>query len=425
MRKWVLLFTAVFLFGHESAAKANEADILKEIEQLKLRIAQLEEKLKERPAEETTWQEESESEKGAKDVLEEKLGTLSIHGGVVGYYQGASKSKIGGTHFGNPDGAGFAADLEFSFEPIENGEFFLRLHAGEGDGADRQLEEAGALFADLNTINDDNPGDGGFDLLECFYTHRFLDERFFFSIGKTEPVVFIDDNAFANDEVGQFVGKPFVNDPVLDSEDEFGPLAAFGFWPSDCFSLVALIQSSSHSLAAQDQQKDVWDDIFEKPLFAGQLTYSPAFQKLQGTYRLYGWVQTYDHPEVTGNGTDEGWGLGLSCDQQISEKVGLFGRFGYHNDEVYEVPWFYSLGTAITGLIPSREEDEIGFGFAGLKANDDLPDDGTEFHLEGYYKSVLSEYLALTLDLQYVVNPLGDSSNDDVFAGMVRGEFSF
>jgi hypothetical protein len=320
-----------------SVAYADETDIRREIEALKQRISELEAKLKQKEAEEKKETLERKKESEAINLIAKKLGTLSIHGGVVGYYQGASKAKIGGTSFENPDGAGYVADLELSFEPIENGEFYLRLHAGEGDGADRDLEEAGALFADLNTMNDDNPGDGDFDLLECYYTHSFLDGRLFFSIGKTEPVVFIDDNEFANDEAGQFVGKPFVNDPVLDSEDEFGPLMAVGFSPSERFSLVALIQSSSHPLAAEDEQKDIWEDIFEKPLFAGQLTYSPAIGGLGGNYRLYGWVQTYDHPEIDGSGTDEGWGIGISVDQKINEKVGLFGRLGYHNEEVYEV----------------------------------------------------------------------------------------
>jgi carbohydrate-selective porin OprB len=33
--------------------------------------------------------------------------------------------------------------------------------------------------------------------------------------------------------------------------------------------------------------------------------------------------------------------------------------------------------------------------------------------------------MAITPDLQYVVNPLGDSHNDDVFAAMLRAELSF
>ena len=98
MRRWVLLITAVCFFGSVSVARCTESEILKEIEQLKQRIAQLEERLEQQEAEESSQRDEAASGTTATDVLGEKFGSLSIHGGVVGYYQGASKSKIGGNH---------------------------------------------------------------------------------------------------------------------------------------------------------------------------------------------------------------------------------------------------------------------------------------------------------------------------------------
>jgi hypothetical protein len=367
---------------------------------------------------------EKELETVTKAILE-RIGSLSIHGGVVGFYQGTNDVKIDGEEFRNPDGAGFVADLELTFSPIEGSEMLLRIHAGEGDGADRELEAEGALFADLNTLNDDNPGDDGLRLLDVFYTHAFLDEKFFFSIGKTEPLAFVDDNAFANDEYAQFVGKPLVNNPVLDSENEYAPLVALRARPAEAFALTLVLQSSSRPLLDEEQQKSSFDNIFDKPFLAGQLAFSPALGDHEGNYRIYGWAQTYDHPKLTGDGSKEGWGIGLSLDQEIHEKVGLFARFGYQNEEVYEVPWFWSAGTQIKGLLPVREEDELGMGVAGLHANKDLQNDGTELHLEAYWRVAFGEHFALSPDIQYVINPLGDHDNDGVVAGMLRGEAYF
>jgi hypothetical protein len=360
-----------------------------------------------------------------KETLKEKLGSLSIHGGVVGYYQGMTDATIGGMDFKNPDGAGITADLELSFKPMDNGEAFLRLHAGEGDGADKDLEPEGGLFADLNTLNDDNTGDEAVKLLEAFYTHKFFDDRLFVSIGKTEPLVFIDDNAFANDEKSQFVGKPFVANPMLCGEDEYAPLLALGVSPIEPLTLTVLVQSSSYPRLEEDRQKGKFDDIFTNPMVAGQLTYTVKMGELEGNYRAYGWSQTYGHPKIRGKGTDEGWGIGLSVDQMVYENIGLFARVGYHNDEVYEVPWFWSGGVHLQGIIPSRDEDTLGLGVAGLVANDDLNSEGTEYHLEAYYRIVLSEHMAISPDLQYVIDPLGDSDNDGVLAGMMRAELSF
>lgn len=367
----------------------------------------------------------AETEKEATDDQGEEGSFFSIRGTVVGYYQGADGFESGGVRFGNIDAGDYVADLEVTVVPVKGGELYARLHTGDGDGADRRLEEEGALFADLNTLNDDNTGDGDLDMLELVYTQRFLEDRWFVALGKTEPLVFMDDNALANCEVGQFWGKPFVNNPMLDSEDEYAPLVAVGFSPRERFSLVGVYQSSSRPRREGSEQKDKYKDGFDEPFVGGQLTYSPQLGDREGNYRLYGWVQAYDQPEVTGSGTDKGWGIGISADQALTERLGVFGRFGYSNEKVYEVPWFWSLGAVLTGPIPGRAEDQIGVGIAGLKANEDFADDDTELHSELYYRSVVCEHFALTFDFQYVANPLGDSGNDDVVAGGIRGEISF
>jgi carbohydrate-selective porin OprB len=152
---------------------------------------------------------------------------------------------------------------------------------------------------------------------------------------------------------------------------------------------------------------------------------------LEGNYRLYGWYAGYDHSKLDAerNPIDgekaKGWGIGLSADQQITEMIGLFGRFGWNNEDVYVVKWEASGGVNLTGLIPGREEDTIGLGFAGLVPDSRFTQDDPEYHLEVYYRIAVTENLAFTPDVQYVWNPGGDSDNDGVFAGMVRGEFNF
>jgi len=360
-----------------------------------------------------------------KDAIMEELRTLSIHGGLLGYYQGRNGPAIGDGSYSRTDGAGFAADLELEFQPFKNGELFMRVHAGEGEGADRYLVDNGALFANLNTIADNNSGNDGLSLLEAFYTQAFFDCRFFVSVGKTEQAVFIDDNAFANDEYVRFTGKAFVNNPMLDSEDEYGPLVAISFAPTEKLNLTVLYESTSRPRLEEHDQKSAWDNILDHPFIGGQITYSPEWYGLTGNYRLYGWGATYDHPKISSNGTDAGWGIGLSFDQKVHDKVGLFARFAYSNDKVYEAPWFWSAGTSLRGIIPSRDEDEFGIGIAGLKANDDLAHKGTEYHLEAYYRIALSEHFAIAPDIQYVIDPLGDSANDNVVAGMIKGQFTF
>ena len=435
MRKLILLMFMLMLVCLPSMVWASDADLRKELEELKERVKKLEAQLEEKEQS----QKEEIGTRGAeleaiKKGFEERFGTLSLHGGVVGYWQGANEPEIGGEDFRSSNGAGYTADLELTFRPTERGEFFMRLHAGEGEGADKDLKPRGALFANLNTLDDDNPDGQFMNLLEAFYTQKLLEEKVYFSIGKTHPAVFIDNNAYANDEKTQFVGKPFVNNPVLNSEDEYAPLVAIGVSPLDNLSLVALAQSSFHGGA-----KDAWNNVQDQPFLAAQLTCSPKIGDRAGHYRVYFWDATYDHPDLTDPETEKsGWGVGLSLDQEISEQAGVFARFAYNNKSVYPVEWFWSVGTSLKGLFPEREEDELGVGIAGLvttnnlnKANADTgflltgDNEGTEYHLEAYYRIRISEYFSVTPDLQYVINPLGDSRNDDVVAAMLRAHISF
>jgi len=434
---WVALLTVLLIMGGGGRGLAAvESDIQKEIELLKARITELEQRLNEQEAAGKKQAAKTEKTIGEKidEVLGDRFGSLSIHGSIVGYWQGANEPEIGGVNFNSSNGAGYAADLELTFQPLEHGEFYMRLHAGEGQGADKDLAPSGALFANLNTIADDNPHGQFMNLLEAFYTHKFLNGGLSVAIGKTEQERFIDENAFANDEKTQFVGKPFVNNPVLDGENEYGPIIAATVSPLENLSLVALIASSSHG-----GRKDSWNNVQDQRFLAAQLAYSPKIGERAGHYRVYAWDATYDHPDLTHPDTDKpGWGVGLSLDQEIFEKVGVFARFAYNNKHVYPVEWFWSLGAGLKGVVPTRGDDVLGIGIAGLVATGDLDkatadtgflltgdNEGTEYHLEAYYRIAISEHVAITPDVQYVVNPLGDSHNDDVLAAMLRAELSF
>jgi carbohydrate-selective porin OprB len=89
------------------------------------------------------------------------------------------------------------------------------------------------------------------------------------------------------------------------------------------------------------------------------------------------------------------------------------------------VNWEASGGVDVKGLIPGRDEDNLGIGFAALIPDSRFDANEPEYHLEAYYRIAVTENLAFTPDLQYVWNPGGDSDNDGILAGMVRAEFNF
>jgi carbohydrate-selective porin OprB len=443
---WVVLCALLFIAGTSGRALADNATILKEIQSMKERIEELEQKLEEQ--ESLATRQVAQTEKNIEDkigeALEERFGTLEIHGGALLYYQGSQVSQLNGENADSPSGAGFTADLELTWKPAlpftEDGQFYARVHAANGSGADRGGKDnnpVNVLLGNLNTIADDDSGEGietGIKMLEAFYTQGFWDKKLQVSAGKAEQVRFLDQNAFANDQHSQFVGKPFVNNTVVASENEYTMLAGAEFKPFDLLSLSVVGASTSRPYVEgsplADSSKSKYDNVFSTPFLGGQVTVSPKFGGLEGNYRLYGWYAGYNHSKLDSDRNftgqkDKGWGIGVSADQQVTPMIGLFGRFGWNNDDVYVVGWEASGGVNLKGLIPGRDEDNLGLGFAALTPRDRYSENDPEYHLEGYYRIAVTENLAFSPDLQYVWNPGGDSSNDGVFAGMLRGEFNF
>jgi hypothetical protein len=442
----LLALVLAFVVSVGSEAYGNPPDLAQEIEALKQKVAELEQQLNQQKAAQQKV-ERRIAEKIHEEVeehLDERFGSLEIHGGAILYYQGSQTGKLDGEHADSPSGAGFTADLELTWKPalplLEDGQFYARIHAGDGTGADRSGSRnnnpVNVLLANLNTIADDNTGgDTGLNLLEAHYTHEFFDNTIKMTGGKAKNLMFLDGNAFANNEKQQFVGKPFVNNSVLDSESEYTPLLGADFKPIDLLTLSVVGTSTSRPLVEgtplADTAKSKYDNVFSTPFLGSQLTVSPKFGELAGNYRLYGWWAGYNHSKLDSDRnpvagrSEKGWGLGISADQQITENIGLFGRFAWNNDDVYVVQWEASGGLSLKGLIPSRENDTLGFGVAFLTPGNRYRQNDPEIHFEAYYRIAVTEHLAFSPDLQYVLNPGGDSHNDGIWAGMIRGEFNF
>ena len=364
---------------------------------------------------------------GIKKAFEDRFGPLSIVFRAVGYYQGANDVTIAGKDIRDNRGPGYTLDLEFTWKPIVTGEFYLRLHNGYGKGADRHL--GNILLANLNTIADDNNEYGsGVQILEAYYTQKFLNDHLYVTIGKTDTEAFIDLNAFANDEYTQFIGKPFVNSPLLDTSDNYIPTLAVGGSILDEFQLVVLANTMNRPSSVAFEEIEMGQNLFDDPGFFGQLTFSPKLWGFQGNYRISGGWETHLFKYTDGRqGWGTTWGAGLSLDQKIHEKVGLFARAGYGRKSTFGFAWYWSGGAQLTGILPSRFSDVLGVGVSGIIHEQEflLKNRGLETHMEAYYRISLNDYFAITPDIQCVIAPNGNSRNGTIVAGMVRAEFLF
>lgn len=147
--------------------------------------------------------------------------TLSVSGTATTVYQWLKMTKgyvDEGTQDKTKDRGSAVIDFNVSFRPIENGEFFVRASFVKSDGLKAVnpfilSPNSDDLFHDLKNINDHSRD----HLLELWYAHKFeLQKEMSLRLqaGIIDSTAFIDDNAYANDEIEQFMNAALVNNPI-------------------------------------------------------------------------------------------------------------------------------------------------------------------------------------------------------------------
>lgn len=107
-----------------------------------------------------------------------------------------------------------------------------------------------------------------------------------------------------------------------------------------------------------------------------------------------------------------------------------FVRFGFADEDVNQFDFAWATGFTYTGLFPTRDEGQFGIGINGAHNSDKFREaagvsDGAETVIEVTYSDMLTPWLAVQPDMQYVINPGTDPSVDDAVVWGVRMTVSF
>lgn len=282
--------------------------------------------------------------------------------------------------------------------------------------------------ADLESFNNDQA-----HITQAYYEHNV--EKLDLTLGQLDITGYFDANEFANNERSQFLANVFVNNPAIEfggSADFYSPGARLTYYPVENFDI---------SLGAFDGNGD-YSETFDKPFYMAEanLKISPAGN--EGNYRLYYWnKQGRDDIANTANSSDdllkraENKGVGVSIDQWLTTNVGVWLRAGTQREKVARFDKHLSAGVHVSGAAFNRENDHLGFGYAAtymgkeyrgfLKASNPNLDTGTERYMELYYNYAVGDAtdvtgLHISPDIQYVMNPAGDTGATKVFIYGVR-----
>lgn len=395
------LLAAGAVFGQEPVVLQEELNALKK------KVERLEKAL----------QQQAEPTSKAEDEKQwyEKI---DLAAGATGVLQGSSGAEKRLSPEGDVTDGSWSFDLELTMPVASHGKWYSLFEAGQGDGIDGDIPT-------LSGFNDDAGDDEDVEVTEIWYEHNWIGERVRFRGGKIDITTDFDCSTVANSETDQFLSSGFVNNLAVEFPDDNG-------WGTMLWASPGHLWDIGVGVADADGD---WDNVFDDIFSILELDFKPRIANREGNYRIYGWFNNKDHEDLSDpDETDEdNYGIGLSFDQEITDVMTLFARYGWQRGSVSQVEHAWSAGSQCSGKFYGREDDTFGLAYGMAIIGDDWEEDvdepegidsGDEHHVELYYNFKANDHLNISPDIQWVKNPNGDSDNDDVWALGVRAQLS-
>lgn len=105
----------------------------------------------------------------------------------------------------------------------------------------------------------------------------------------------------------------------------------------------------------------------------------------------------------------------VAASAKSDQGLGWFGRLSFQSADRNIIGFYFDTGLTYKGLIPSRDDDTLGVGFAyaqltgggrSIVADDlDTATWGAEMVLEVTYQAQITPWLSIQPDVQYIINP--------------------
>ncbi len=340
-----------------------------------------------------------------------------------------------------------------SFGNVEQ-HLFSHFRVGQGAGLSGLPMYSGANGTVFNPVSMDPASGDSFAILAQLWYQATIPLPFggfapnakshlHVNFGKMDPFVFFDQNAVANDEATQFLNSVFVHNALLDAGGDVGA-DSNGFSPGVRLAYVDTENAQEPMILSLGVfgagEGANFSRSFSAPFAIAQAEKMfRLFEGAPGMYRLYYWrngqADGFDDHTYTRKG------IGVSVDQQIGSDYTVFARFGKHlqNDGAqFDRTW--SFGGVMTGNAWDRGDDQLGLAFSWQRTSSDFARyseagvadgsfdyaaSGNERVAELYYSYRLSKELALTPSFQYISNPGGNHSADDIRIFGLRANVGF
>jgi porin len=310
----------------------------------------------------------------------------------------------------------------------------------------------GTFFIDIQHIGGDNPSDNVGDwqwvsplasdrrdeIAELWYEQLLLDDHVRIKLGKIDAAYEFDVSE---------VGNHFANNSSLQSPT----LPGFATYPDPAFGIVgeyapcdAFYVRGALFDGTQQEGKTLGDDgartVFTGPsdlLLVGEIGTAWKAGCLPGRAAIGMTYHTGTFDRFDGGTEDGAAGYYFVAEQMLVKEhadddadvqgASVFVRAGATDGDTQDAVYHFGGGIVFAGMIPSRDQDSMGFAANIVRFSDEpgADFDSDELNLEVFYQIQVTEYFSITPDLQYISNPSGDETLDDALALGLRLQLAF
>jgi len=273
---------------------------------------------------------------------------------------------------------------------------------------------------------------------ELWLEQSFAGDRAQLRAGFLEQQTVFDRNAYANNEDRQFLSTFLDNNPVVPLPNGLGAVLLLRPAQRIELALGAADADNVPRSAGFDTAFDGLDSLTGYLEAALRVDLPGASGPLPGRYRVGVFLDGREKRVFGGDRRERGHlGVYASLDQLLLHEasdprqgLGLFARGGWADGDVNRIEWFWSAGLQYTGLLPGRGHDVVGLGAYQAIGSDRLrdredPDFDRETGIELYYRIAVFPWLALTPDVQYVIDPGARGKHRDAVVSTMRFRVTF
>ena len=301
-----------------------------------------------------------------------------------------------------------------------NFELEQRLWKGSSLTVDFEVDKGRGIDKLLPTYSLFSSNTG--ETLPLYVPRIYLDqyvfgEKLYLAAGKLDLSDWFDVNEVANSADTQFSSDALVNNPVI-----YFPGKAIGgmvtFTPTEWFYLQGGASTAESSLT-----KTGLSNAFSSTFSIYEMGFLPKLFQRQGNYRFIFRFTRQKQEFIDQEGEKRNdFGFALSFDQEITKRIGFFLRYGFSDAKLNDIAQFWSAGLQLLEPIKGRKKDVLGLAVAQSIASADfrrVNEPGIasrETMSEVYYSIALSNFLTLSPNLQVVVNPDLDETQETAIA---------